>query len=158
MATGEEGIEIIAFDRSHHERFVELNRAWLLEHDLLEHPDEEQLQDPERHFLAPGGAIFVAIDGDEVIGTAAVVPQHDGEWDMAKVTVDARYRGRGVGRRLVQECIRTARAGGARRIVLVSNHRLATAIRMYERLGFTHRARPAVTYATADIFMELVLT
>lgn len=151
-------ITISAYDHArHHARFVALNRAWLVDNDLYEHTDAEQLADPVGRFIVPGGAVFVALDGDAVVGTAAVVPEHDGEWEMAKLTVDPAYRGLGLGKRLVEHCIAAARAGGAARVVLVSNHRLATAIRMYERMGFTHRPRPAVTYASADIFMHLPL-
>jgi ribosomal protein S18 acetylase RimI-like enzyme len=141
----------------HHARFVELNRAWLVEHALLEHADEAQLEDPVGHFLTPGGAIFVAEAGEVVVGTAAVVPHDPGAWEVAKVAVDPAARGRGVGRLLMDRCVVTARAGGAERLVLVSNHKLAAAIAMYERMGFVHRPMPAQAYATADIYMELEL-
>lgn len=158
MVTSWTQVELACYQHvRHHARFVELNRAWLVEHALLEHADLEQLDDPERHFLAPGGAIFVALVGETVVGTAAVVPHGPGEWEIAKVAVDPAMRGRGIGRRLVERCVATARAGGAGRLVLVSSHKLAAAVAMYERMGFVHRPMPATTYATADICMELEL-
>jgi GNAT superfamily N-acetyltransferase len=141
----------------HHARFVALNRAWLLEHELMEHADQEQLDDPEGHFLAPGGAIFVAVMDGDVIGTAAVVPHGPGAWEVAKVAVEPAVRGHGVGRQLMERCVAAARDGGAERLVLVSNHKLAAAIAMYERMGFVHKPMPDQPYVTADIYMELEL-
>ncbi len=150
-------IELASYRAEHHSRFVELNRAWLLEHGLLEHADQEQLDDPIAHFIAPGGAIFVALHGDQVVGTAAVVPHGPGEWEVAKLAVDPAYRGHGIGTRLVERCIAAARAGGARWLTLVSSHKLGAAVALYRRLGFVDRPRPANTYATADVYMQLAL-
>lgn len=151
-------LEIITYEAAHQARFAELNRAWLEEHDLLEHSDVAQLEDPRRYFLDPGGELFIARRGGVVVGTAAVVPHGaPGEWELAKLAVDPSERGRGFGRQLVQRCIAYARDHGATRMVLISNHRLVAAIRMYEALGFEHRPVPQTEYLTADVYMELEL-
>lgn len=49
-----------------------------------------------------------------------------------------------------------ARDAGAERVFLLTNSRLANAIRLYERLGFQHRPNPhPPSYVRADIYMEL---
>ena len=61
--------------------------------------------------------------------------QHCGVLGMGLV---AEYRGKGLGRKLAERAISDARAKGIERIeleVFASNTR---AIRLYERLGFTH--------------------
>lgn len=152
-------IDITTYNDSHHHRFVELNREWLVRYGLYEPPDAEQLGDPNAHFLTPGGQVFIALSGTEVVGTAAVVPHGPpGHWEVAKLAVDARMRGQGLGRRLVEECIAFAKQHGARTIALVSNHQLVSAIRIYESLGFEHRPLTDATYATADVYMELDVT
>jgi putative acetyltransferase len=139
-------------------RFAELNRVWLVEFGLLEDPDLAQLDDPRHYFLKPGGEVFCAVRDGQVVGTAAVVPHGTaGEWEMAKLAVDPAERGRGVGRQLVQRCIAFAATHGATRLVLVSNHQLQAAIRVYETLGFEHRPMPETEYLTADVYMELDL-
>lgn len=149
-------IELVTIREEHRPRFEALNRAWLEEHDLLEHSDVAQMRDPHAHFIAPGGAVFVALRAGEVVGTAAVVPYDSaGAWEIAKLAVDPVERGHGLGRRLVQRCITFAMEHGASRMVLVSNHQLVAAIRMYERMGFVHRPVPETGYATADVYMEL---
>jgi GNAT superfamily N-acetyltransferase len=145
------------FRPEHAPAFAELNRRWLVDHGLLEPADEPQLADPWRHIIEPGGQIFVALQGDAVIGTAALLP-HGEDVELAKLVVTPSHQGRGLGRRLALRCLEEAAGRGARRMVLVSNSRLQTALRLYEALGFQYRPVPATTeYATADVYMELEL-
>lgn len=146
------------FRGEHAAAFDALNRAWLVAGGLLEPPDEAQLSDPEGAILAAGGAIFVALLGDEVVGTCAIAPHGDGVVELLKLTVAPAARGQGLGRRLVEACLTHARQAGKRRVVLVSNSRLQSAVRLYQTLGFRQLPVPAdVPYATADVYMELDL-
>lgn len=151
-------ILITPFQREHAAAFDALNRAWLVDHHLLEGPDEEQLTDPWTHILDPGGQIFVALEGTEVVGTCAVVPLADGTLELAKLTVSPKTRGQGVGRSLVEACLDFARERGVPRVVLLSNSQLTSAVRLYQSLGFRHQPVPADShYLTADVYMELEL-
>lgn len=55
---------------------------------------------------------------------------------MRILLVAAAARGLGIGRRLVDQCIAFARAGGYRRIVLWTNDPLAAARHIYLAAGF----------------------
>lgn len=146
------------FRSEHAQAFDALNRAWLLEHGLLEPPDERQLADPWGEIIGPGGQIFVAVRQHEVVGTCAVIPHGLGVLELAKLAVAPAAQGQGLGRRLVEACLAYANRRHMRRIVLVSNSRLGTALHLYETVGFQHRPLPAdVQYATADVYMELDL-
>ena len=150
--------DIVAFADEHGDAFYTLNRTWLDEHGLYEPPDEAQLTDPTGTILAPGGAIYVALDGDAVIGTAALLPHGPGEMELVKLAVHPSMRGRGIARRLTEKCLDHARRQGTHRVVLVSNSRLTAALRLYESVGFVHRPIPdTVPYETADVYMELEL-
>lgn len=144
------------FRREHAAAFDSLNRAWLVGHNLLEGPDEDQLTDPWTHILNPGGQIFVATEGPEVLGSCAVVPQPDGSLELAKLAVSPSARGQGLGRRLVQACLDFARQQGITRVVLLSNSQLKSAVKLYESMGFQHRPVPPDShYVTADVYMEM---
>ncbi len=148
-------VQIATFRPIHARAFETLNRAWLVEHGLLEPRDEQHLADPWGRIVAPGGQIFVATRGDRVVGTCAIVPEGTETYELVKLTVAASARGHGIGRRLVEACLAFAGGRGGTRVVLLSNSRLVTAIRLYESLGFRHRPLPAdVKYATADVYME----
>jgi GNAT superfamily N-acetyltransferase len=138
--------------------FAALNRAWLVEYGLLEAPDERQLQDPVGEIIAPGGRIFVARRGDEVVGTCAVLPHGHGVMELAKLVVAPAAQGLGLGKRLVEACVDYARGRGVHRIILLSNSRLGTALRLYHALGFKREpVPPDAGYVTADVYMELNL-
>lgn len=150
-------VTIETFRPIHAHAFETLNRTWLMENGLLEHPDEDHLADPWGRIVAPGGQIFVALRGHDVVGTCAVVPDGIDTFELAKLTVAAAARGHGIGRHLVEACLAFARGRGGRRVVLLSNSRLATAVRLYETLGFRHCPLPPdIKYATADVYMEFV--
>ena len=152
-------MKIVPFRAEHAEAFYRLNRAWLDEHDLYEPADEVQLADPQGSVIDKGGAVFIAEADGTVVGTAAIAPHGPGEVELLKVTVAESARGAGLGRTLVELCIARAREMGADTMMLVSSSRLQPAVRLYERMGFTHRPLPAsLPYATADVCMELRLS
>ena len=139
--------------------FAALNRDWLIEYGLLEPRDEHQLADPLGQIVVPGGQIFVARRGGEVVGTSAVLPHGDGVFELLKLAVTPSAQGLGLGRRLVEACLEYARERGAQRLVLLSNSQLEAALRLYESLGFQRAPLPTdIIYVTADVYMELDLT
>jgi GNAT superfamily N-acetyltransferase len=148
-------------NRAHHDAFRDLNLAWIEEHFVVEARDRYELDDPERHVLDVGGHIFVAqtegAGGVEVLGTCALVPEHDGGYELVKMAVAPAARGRGVGRALGEAAIEKARALGAPRVELLSNTVLAPAIGLYRALGFVEVPLPPTEYSRANIKMVLDL-
>jgi GNAT superfamily N-acetyltransferase len=117
-------VEIDVFRQEHARRFGELNREWLERYHLMEASEEEQLADPQKHFIDSGGQIFVALHDGHVIGTCAITPHGADEVELAKLTVASEYRGHGIARRLVERCIAYARERQVRRMMLLSNSQL----------------------------------
>jgi ribosomal protein S18 acetylase RimI-like enzyme len=151
-------IEITTFRPEHARRFGELNREWLERYGLMEPSELQQLEEPEHYFVGGGGRIFVALHDGEVVGTCAVMPHGPDEVELAKLSVSKDFRGRGLARSLVERCLAYAREQGCRRVVLVSNSQLQTALQLYESLGFRYGPVPAGTqYVSADVYMELDL-
>ena len=156
--TAEMGIAIESFRPEHANRFAQLNREWLEMYGLMEPSNEEQLADPQAYFLGRGGQIFVALHDDDVVGTCAIVPHGVDEFELAKLVVSPAFRGQGIARRLVERCLGFARERTARRVVLVSNSQLQTALRLYESFGFEHRSAPGdKEYEHQNVYMVLEL-
>jgi DNA-binding MarR family transcriptional regulator/GNAT superfamily N-acetyltransferase len=91
-------------------------------------------------FLKASGAArqrcYVAEVGGAIAGSATVVRLDDATAKLRIVYVEPWARGRGLGERLVDECMAFARAAGYSRMKLWTNDVLTPARRLYERLGF----------------------
>ena len=138
--------------------FTRLNRAWIEGLFALEEADWKVLRDPAASVVVPGGEIFFALDEQTPIGTAAALRVSSNRYELAKMAVDPHYQSRGIGQLLGEAVIQFSRDRGADTVFLLTNSRLAGAIRLYERLGFKHQPLPPSTgYSRADVYMELAL-
>jgi GNAT superfamily N-acetyltransferase len=75
------------------------------------------------------------MDG-EPVGSAFIVKVNKSTAKLRLLLVDPRARGRGLGKRLVDECIAFARAKGYRKLVLWTQADLAAARHLYRAAGF----------------------
>lgn len=99
----------------------------------------------------------MAVDNDRPIGSAAVIAEGDGVFELAKMAVAKSHQGRGISRLLIEKCLEFARGQKASKMILVSNHQLKAALALYEKYGFRHVPVIDSPYATADVRMELIL-
>lgn len=151
-------MQIVPFASEYRDAFARLNLAWIEQHFVVEPHDREQLHEPETWILPNGGQIFIALVGDEPVGTCALIASAPGEFEMAKMCVREDFQGQGIGRALGEHALRWAAEQGARRVWLESNRRLETAIALYRKLGFVELPAQETPYARCDIWMERLLT
>jgi len=135
--------------------FEELNREWIETYFVLEDADREVLGDPRGKIIQRGGEIFFVLDREKVMGTCAVL-RHDAEdYEIAKMAVVPAARGRGYGHLLMEAAVSFCRRAGARRVIIVSNTVLDTAIHLYLKHGFVRVPMAAdVRFQRANIRLE----
>jgi putative acetyltransferase len=90
---------------------------------------------------APGIAVFVARDEEgRAAGCCALFDSGDGTAELKRMIVDERFRGRGVGRALLDGVEAAAIAKGLRAVRMEVGIRNTEAQAMYRRAGYGERA------------------
>ena len=153
-------IELLTFTEALSGDFQRLNEEWINEYFEMEEADRKTLDDPARAIIEPGGEILFARDtiSHEVLGTCALLRRDDAVCELAKMAVSRAARGRGIGRLVGEEAVKTAREMGFMKLYLESNAVLSPALGLYRELGFVQMAFPYDSdYSRADVYMELML-
>ncbi len=151
-------IGIRPFESTDAAAFRLLNEAWIGKYFSIEDEDRLVLGNPVERILNPGGHIFMAVDANRCVGCCALIAVCPGVFELAKMAVAEEYRGRGIGRKILEHTIAQARSLGAKSLFLGSNTNLKDAIHLYESAGFRHlppERVPPSPYTRANVFMEL---
>jgi GNAT superfamily N-acetyltransferase len=123
---------------------------------------EPYVAKPLADFLLSGrGRLWVAEDGDRVVGSIAVVDAGDGEGQLRWFLLAPEARGAGLGRRMLEGAIAYCRERGMDRVFLWSFAQLDAALGLYERAGFivTETKDVQLWGATrTEVRMDLALT
>lgn len=94
---------------------------------------------------APTSQVYVARTGNEIVGSVTYVNDlaspmaeglQPGEVEIRMLAVRPDYQGRGLGRILVETCVRLAEQDGADALFLHSTQDMDAAHRLYQALGF----------------------
>ncbi|MDP9229034.1 MAG: GNAT family N-acetyltransferase [Bacteroidota bacterium] len=151
-------ITLIAYEDKYQPDFKRLNLEWLDKYSLTESHDLEILDDPQGTVIDKGGCIFLAMDGERVVGTAGLWKENEKEYELVKMAVDPEFRGQGISKNLLDRCRMEAEKSKAEKVFLFSNSQLQTALKLYEKYGFHNVAATNAPFLTADVKMELSLS
>jgi GNAT superfamily N-acetyltransferase len=117
--------------------------------------DAERMPGP---YVPPEGGIWLALSGDTGVGCVALRPLGSDIAEVKRMFVDANWRGRGIGRALLEALIAGARTRGYRVLRLGTLDDMHAAQRLYDSLGF----KPVDRYRADELidtrFYELHLT
>lgn len=150
-------IRIVDYEKKHQHWFEKFNRQWIEALFTMEPVDEFVLMNPDKAILEKGGSILMALYDEQVAGTVALRKVGSKTYEFTKMAVDVNFRRKGIAEALSLASFKKAKELGATRIILYSNTKNAGAIKLYEKLGFTHIPVEHGVYERANVKMELQL-
>jgi len=107
-------------------------------------------------FPQNGGAFWVLLDGEEVVGTGGVKRVDEETCELKRMYLLPRARGWGWGRKMAQTAIDWARGAGYKRMRLDTDDELVAATALYQTLGF--RPIPRYKPTGGGLFFEMKLS
>lgn len=115
------------------------------------------LNDIESNYFRSGGFFDVLLDDtDRIVGSVGVFAQSNEACELRKMYLLPKYRGRGLGRLLLDRAMQEARSLGFRRMELETSSQLVRAIALYQKYGFRRFVREEMT-PRCDQTWELTL-
>ena len=150
-------IEIVWFNKKYSEQFFILNKLWIEESWRLEDSDKKDLLNPDK-IVENGGQVFFALENQIPVGTAAMIKSSDDRFELAKMTVQEDFRGKGIANMLMDECLKFAKENKAKEIFLISNDSLTIARNLYDKYGFNEVNLDSQKYDRGNVKMILKIT
>jgi DNA-binding MarR family transcriptional regulator/N-acetylglutamate synthase-like GNAT family acetyltransferase len=135
------GLAIKRFTEALADDFYRINAEWIGDMYRLEQTDIEVLRSPRARIIEQGGDIlFVEDPSLGVVGTCALQKTGERQFELTKMGVLDKARGKKAGAFLLDAIVARAYALGCDRLYLLSNAKSAAAIHLYEKVGFVHDA------------------
>jgi len=154
-------INIINWNSCYRNDFKKLNMAWLTDkfNSQITQQDKQAIDHPESYYLAQGGYLFFAQQGEKIVGCIAIKPVSNTHYELSKMAVNTAYQGQGIGRKLLLHVLNKTRELQIKTVSLETNSQLKRALALYQNVGFIEQSHPKgiSDYERADIYMELTL-
>ena len=150
-------IVIVGFSKKYSEQFFILNKAWIEKSWRLEDSDKKDLLNPDK-IVENGGQVFFALENKIVYGTVAMIKSSDYRFELAKMTVQEDFRGKGIANMLMDQCLNFAKQKNAKEIFLISNDSLTIARNLYDKYGFKEVDLDSIKYDRGNVKMILKIT
>jgi putative acetyltransferase len=146
---------IVPFQPGHVDGFRSLVTETLREFGFEPDPKlDADLEDP----AATYAALWVAVDGDAVVGSVALRDVGDGAVELKRMYLRPDQRGRGLGKQLLALALDWARANEMRVVRLDTSERMVAAQRLYEANGFERLPGDAPRQGQCRLLYELRLS
>lgn len=129
-------IRIVGNNTEYLESFRKLNEEWLRQYLDISNHDMRVLADPSEQIIKKGGRIYCMLWNDEVVGTYALQRVNSDEWELSKFTIKKDFRGKKLGKKLLQHAIQQATILDARCLLLFTHTKLFEATKLYKNAGF----------------------
>lgn len=147
-------MKIVENKKEYLKDFIQLNEEWIQKYFEIEQIDIELAENPYK-IIEEGGYIFSIIENKNVIGVCALINNTNGVYELVRMAVSNQYQGKGYGSLLIEACLSKLKDISAKKVHLVSNTKLETAISLYKKYGFsTVSIGQHPIYKRANIEME----
>lgn len=131
--------------------------AWLGV-DLSFQSFDQELAGLPHPYVRPDGFLLFAASSGTVVGCVAAKKLGDGLAEAKRLYVIAEYRGRGIGRQLMEHLLRETQKIGYRAVRLDTLPQMQAARALYEALGFKPIAAYYHNPIAGTVYMERSLT
>jgi GNAT superfamily N-acetyltransferase len=147
-------MSIVLLEPSHADGFRSLVGDTLREFGFEPDPElDDDLDDPASSYAA----VWVALDGDDVIGSVALREEGDNTLVLKRMYLRPDQRGQGLGKRLLAVALDWARAHDIQIVRLDTSERMVAARRLYEAHGFERVPGDAPRQGQCRLLYELRL-
>ncbi len=128
---------IAPFEETHAEGMIAVVRSVHAEYGFSWEADgyHRDLYTVEQSYLHGGGMFWIALAGHEVVGCAGLT-LHGRQCELHRLYLLRAFRGRGLGRRLLDTAIEYGRERGCDKMIAWSDVKLTDAHALYLRTGF----------------------
>ena len=130
----------------------------LAEYGLATNPEktDADLKDIRQSYMADGGTFRILESDGHTIGSFGLYASTRESCELRKMYLLPEFRGQGLGRRLLEDALRAAKALGFSEMTLETNSRLKEAIGLYGAYGFTQFIPPHLS-DRCDVAMKKTL-
>ncbi|HET6161030.1 MAG TPA: GNAT family N-acetyltransferase [Dongiaceae bacterium] len=136
------------------------HESWLIDEALSHQSLDRELESLATRYGPPSGKAFLARRNGEIVGCGAYRRRSDEFCEMKRLFVPDRFRGHGIGRRLCDAIIASAREERFKLMRLDTAAQMSEAVALYAAIGF-RRCPPYNEYPERlkphMVFMEMAL-
>jgi putative acetyltransferase len=118
---------------------------------------DNELAELPGSYAPPDGRLFIALLDNKTAGCIALRKFKDGVCEMKRLYVKPQFRGKNIGKKLVELLIGEARKLGYKKMVLDTVPSMQTAQKLYKSLGFKEIQPYRINPVKGAVFMEFVL-
>ena len=129
-------VQIIPYENSHRDAFMDINYQWLTQYFEVTAYDKPFFENPRKEILDKSGYIFLASLENEIVGSVALERITDKQYTLAKMGVKPGFQGLRIGQLLMDKALEKAEELNLESLVLYTNHQLFQALNLYSKYGF----------------------
>ena len=96
-------------------------------------------------FQTPNSVYFVVLKGEKIVGGGGIYPTGalpKDTCELVKMYLLPEARGKGIGKMLIERCLRFAAEAGYKKVYLETMPELKKALSVYEKMGFEYLDKP----------------